>query len=149
MNWNGVSYIGKQRPRGAELLSAGPVSGAVPSLLRDAERDEGELDLAGFEQLEVFHRPFGRPHDDGQAELAGQQPRQPLAIGVVGAAGRCGGDRERRRANAARPTGRRLASREPRSGSSTIRTGVRSSCPTSSCGQRHSRGHGLGRPGLA
>ena len=87
----------KQRPLRAELLSASPVAGAVPSLLRDAERDERQLDLAGFEQLEVFDRPFGRPHADGQAELAGQQPREPFAIGVVGAAGRSGADRERAR----------------------------------------------------
>ena len=97
MNWNGVSYIGNKARAARNCLPSGPVSGAVPSLLRDAKRDERQLNLVGLKQLEIFHRPFGRARNDGQAELAGQQLREPLAISVIGAAGRCGADHERLR----------------------------------------------------
>ena len=109
------------------IASAGPVSGAVPSLLRDAKRDKCELNLAGLEQLEIFHGPLGLPDGDGQAKPPGQQPREPLAVSLIGATARRGADGERVAANApsARP-----AIGKPRSDRRSRRSGaVRASCP--------------------
>jgi predicted ATPase len=56
-------------------------------LLRHPERDEGELDLAGFEQLDVLGRSFGWSHENRDIELAGQQLHEAVPIIVVSAAG--------------------------------------------------------------
>jgi hypothetical protein len=77
MNWNGVSYIGK----------IARIAGSVPSLLRHPERDEGEVDFAGFEQLDVLGRSFGWSHENRDIELAGQQLCEAVPIIVVSTAG--------------------------------------------------------------
>src|SRR5207237_845653 len=78
----------KKSARATELPPAGPVSGAAPSLLGDAERNECQLNLARFDQPEVFDRAFGFSRGHEQAELASQEPRKTLTIKMVCAAGR-------------------------------------------------------------
>jgi hypothetical protein len=56
----------EQGPRGAELPAGGPISSAIPSLLRDAQGDKCQLDLPTFEQLDVFCRPLGRTRNNRQ-----------------------------------------------------------------------------------
>src|SRR5215510_8094563 len=81
-------------PHRAELLAARPLARSVPGLLRDPERNEGELDLAGLEQLDVLGWSFGRPCKKRNIELAGQQLCETFTVFVVGTAGRSGADRE-------------------------------------------------------
>jgi hypothetical protein len=59
-------------------------------LLRDPERNEGELDLAGLEQLDVLGWSFGRPCKNRNIELASQQLCETFTVFVVGTAGRSG-----------------------------------------------------------
>ena len=77
----------EQCPRGAELPAASPISGAIPSLLCDAEGDKCQLELSTFEQLDVFCCPLGWTRNDWQTKLAGQQTSESLAITEVCAAG--------------------------------------------------------------
>src|SRR5262249_44703 len=81
-------------PHRAGLLAARPLAGSVPSLLRHPERDEGELDLAGFEQLDVLGWSFGWSHENRDIKLAGQQLHEAVPIIVVGRGGWCRADRE-------------------------------------------------------
>ena len=81
----------EERPQDARgLIAIRPR--CVPGLLRCAEGDEGDLDLAGPQERNVLTGSLCRPNRDRQTEVARQDPRQTLAVAVIRPARRRGAD---------------------------------------------------------